>query len=217
MTRVRTPLSEAFRRVTESVLNSVHTAECGIVESFSSSTQTATLRLANRRVVPAAEEENEDVLEELPLLQNVPIVYPRGGGNSLYFPLSTGDLVLVVFLEQDRTGWRSGGDESEPITNDRHSLSGAVAVPGLFASADPLSSASGTMRLSDGTNTLEFTSSQGIHVGGSEPLANGDNVTAHLQAIEAALTSIAGMGANTYSFSTVNASSPVPTTVTKGT
>ena len=125
MTTVLTPWAEVFQRILAADRTTRFGAECGIVQSFDSSAQTVDVQIANRQVLPAAEEEDADVLEELPILNNVPVAYQRNSSFSVYFPLSAGDLVLVVFCDQDRNAWRTSGDVSDPLTTERNGLGGA--------------------------------------------------------------------------------------------
>lgn len=50
------------------------------------------------------------ILVDLPLLQDVPVMFPRGGGCTMTFPIKPGDECLVVFASRCIDGWwQSGG------------------------------------------------------------------------------------------------------------
>jgi hypothetical protein len=67
-----------------------------------------------------------------PILQNVPLVFPRSGGASLTFPVNKGDGVLVLFSERSLERWlASTGEEVEQGVNRRFDLTDAIAIPGL--------------------------------------------------------------------------------------
>lgn len=219
MTLVPNRQAETLRAVQESAAVDLHTALPGIIVRYNHQTQTADIQPAVQRVIPALDEDEEDSVESLPVLPNVPVAFPRAGGFFLHFPLAVGDSVLVVFCEQDTNAWRNTGDEADPGSPERHGLSGAVAIPGYFprtstiADADDVNGHIGR----DGGPNIEFQSSQ-IHAGGSSPLANGTNTDAHLAAIEASLTTIAAAAgsSNSYIKSALDGTNPIPTTILKG-
>jgi hypothetical protein len=84
-------------------------------------------------------QDGETVHEELPILPDIPIVWPRAGGYILHMPIAQGDTVLLVFSHDCTDGWRETGAQSAPGDLRRHSLSNAVAVPGVFPQTAPLS------------------------------------------------------------------------------
>ena len=71
------------------------------------------------------------VVEALPVVPNVPIVFPGGGGFSLTFPIEVGDVVLLVFSEASLDKWLSQGGTVDPLDERRHALADAIAIPGL--------------------------------------------------------------------------------------
>jgi hypothetical protein len=103
----------------------------GIVVSYDSGTQTATIQPAVNRLVPDADAPDEDLSEPLPRLQSVPVMWPRGRNFSFTGTLSAGDPVLLVCIDRDMSGWRSTGTQSDPQDARLHDWSSAVAIPGL--------------------------------------------------------------------------------------
>ena len=231
MTR-RLTTAETLARILDSFAQDLHVALPGVVRSYDAETQTADVRLGLQRVLQAEDEDqDEDLTENLPILPSVPVVFPRGGGYFLSFPLAAGDGVLVVFNELDINAWRdSSGEAVDPGVGLRHGLSGAVAVPGMFTRGDALASASGVYaRL--GRDAGPFIDLRGdeIWAGGSLSLAEAPNLGQHLSAISTALDGLAariaavGGGSATdanygaAAKSALDSSNPIATTVTKGT
>ncbi len=225
MTR-RLTTAETLSRILDSFAQDLHVALPGVVRSYDAASQTAEIRLGLQRVLTAEDEDqDEDTTENLPILQSVPVCFPRGGGYFLSFPLAVGDGVLVVFNELDINAWRdSSGDAVDPGVGLRHGLSGAVAVPGMFTRADALSSASGAYARfgRDGGPFLDARDAE-LWVGGSSDLALAGNLGQHLAAIAADLAAInaaipggVSVPALQYIKATLDASNPIPTTVTKG-
>lgn len=119
----------------------VHTSMPGQVVSFDSSTQTASIRLATRRVVTI---DGQQSTPEYPILENVPLVMPysTGSGFALTVPVQSGDSVLVHFGERSIDGWHEGqGNVTpvEPVAPRHHDLSdglftlGAIPVPNAIS------------------------------------------------------------------------------------
>lgn len=65
----------------------------------------------------------------LPLLLNVPVVYPIASGFSMTFPLSQGDEVLVVFSDLSIDNFWQFGNLQNPVEARRHDLSDGIAIP----------------------------------------------------------------------------------------
>lgn len=197
----------------------IHTALPGRIRSYDASTQTADVTLGARRVVRAADEDtDEDTSEAYPILVAVPVVWPRGGGYRVHAPLAAGDGVLVIFPESSIDRWLDSGDAGDPAIPTRHGIDGAIAIPGLGFRGGRISSAptDGMVLGKDGGPEIKITGSE-VRAGGGVALAEGPDVRAHLQAIEAALTAVAGGGASTYVYATTIGTAPIDTTITKGT
>lgn len=213
--------ADTLSRVIDAALLDVHTALPGRVRSYDAATQRADVILGARRVVPAADEDTEeDTSEELPILVSVPVVWPTGGGYRLHAPLAAGDGVLVIFPESSIDRWLDSGDVADPALPTRHGIDGAIAIPGLGFRGGRISSAptDGLVVGRDGGPEIKITSSE-VRAGGTAALAEADDVKVHLTAISAALATIAAaaMTTSSYVYATVLGTSPIATTVTKGT
>lgn len=117
----------------DSALTDVHTAIPGQVESYDPATQTVVVKLQIKRVLPKLD--GTTATEDLPLMQNVPVMFPRSAEYFLSFPIAAQDYGLVIFTEQSLDQWRSKGTNSDPRDVERHGLSGAIFVPGLVPNA----------------------------------------------------------------------------------
>lgn len=132
-------LAEVIREAITSRLLDVHTALPGRVEKYDAATQTADVLPMVVRSVPARAGGYDT--EELPVIPNVPLAWPRGGGCALHFPIEKGDFVLLVFSEAATSQWRESGDLSEPGDLRRHHLSYPFAIPGIAPNAGKLADA----------------------------------------------------------------------------
>lgn len=125
-------LADLLRLATARQLLDVHVSMPGRIESYDASKQEASVQpllMVNLADGSAA---------SLPVINHVPVIWPRGGGAILSFPLEAGDTVLLVFSERSLDEWLQQGGELAPSDPRAHDLSDAVAIPGLY----PLTEAS---------------------------------------------------------------------------
>ena len=130
----------------ENLLNNLHTALPGRVESYDPATQRADVQpLIRRRIPKAGTDRREWVYEDLPLIPSVRVIHPRGGGAFVHLPIATGDTVLLVFCETGIGHWEAGdGSLSDAGDERRHHLAHAVAIPGFYPAAKNIPSAGAT-------------------------------------------------------------------------
>jgi hypothetical protein len=141
-------LAEVISLAIESRLLDLHTCMPGKVAVFDPTAQSASVQPMVKRAVPKADGDGDgDVAHEvLPIIHNVPIAFPGGGGYSMRFPVLPGDHVWLMFSEAAMATWRTTGQISEPGDLRRHDLSYACAiylpfattVEAAVAAADPL-------------------------------------------------------------------------------
>ena len=75
--------------------------------------------------------EEERVSVPMPVIQNVPILFPRGNGYSIYIPPAVDDWVLVICCKYSIDRWREQARANDPGDLRRFTLDGAVAIPGI--------------------------------------------------------------------------------------
>lgn len=75
--------------------------------------------------------------ETFPIVPQVPIALPRGGGFALAFPLNVGDEVLFVCTMYDFEAWRTTGQVSNPTDVTAHGLQG-WAFPCVIQDGKPM-------------------------------------------------------------------------------
>lgn len=71
---------------------------------------------------------NEASNVNMPILADVPIVWPRAGGFALTFPVKVGDEVLVVFASRAIDSWWQSGGIGPQIEARMHDLSDGFAI-----------------------------------------------------------------------------------------
>lgn len=124
----------------ENRLADVHVALPGKVDTYDASQQKATIKPLLKRCVVTAE--GEEVLEALPSIPDVPIVFPRAGDFFISLPIQPGDHVLLVFNERSIDLYTdSSGEDTNPVDLRKHHLSDAVAYPGFYPFSKSLTDA----------------------------------------------------------------------------
>jgi hypothetical protein len=89
----------------------------------------------------------------LPLLQDVPVIFPRGGGCTLTFPVAAGDECLVIFSSRPIDAWWQSGGVQRPASARMHDLADGFAFVGPMSQSRVLSGVSTTqvqLRTDDG-------------------------------------------------------------------
>lgn len=122
----QTPSTEvAMGTALDTRIKRLHTALPGRIVAFDAARQVASVQ-------PMIEQQLMDGSRQpLPMLPDVPVQFPRGGGFVLTFPVKPGDECLLVFNERCIDGWWHSGASSEPLDYRQHDLSDAVAVMGI--------------------------------------------------------------------------------------
>jgi Phage protein Gp138 N-terminal domain len=98
-------------------------------------------------------------LVNMPVLVDVPIVWPRAGGFALTFPIAVNDEVLVVFASRCIDAWWQNGGVGAPAEVRMHDLSDGFAI--LAPTSQPkklanVSAANVQLRDEAGTTFLEI-------------------------------------------------------------
>ena len=127
-----------------------------IVQSYNSANNTVEAQPAIRERV--INEDGSIQYANLPLLINVPVVFPSAGKISITFPLSRGDECLVIFsdLAIDNFWLKSG--VQNPVEVRRHDLSDGIAIPSKFSKVNKPTVGSG-LTIKNGTTTINVGSS----------------------------------------------------------
>ncbi|OCQ53906.1 hypothetical protein Ppb6_00924 [Photorhabdus australis subsp. thailandensis] len=128
-----------------------------IIQSFDADAVTVTAQPAIRWKIRKKNGEQESV--SLPLLVDVPVVFPRGGGVTLTFPVKVGDECLVVFADRCIDYWWQSGGIQEPVDPRQHNLSDGFALIGPQSQQQKIagiSTSTAQLRSDDGTAYIEL-------------------------------------------------------------
>lgn len=133
----------------------IWTAMPGIVQSVSLSTMTCEVQPA---IQGRIENENGSIeIKALPLLLDVPIVFPSAGGFNLTFPIAADDEVLVVIASRCIDAWWQLGGVQRPMELRMHDLSDGFAIPGPKSQPNVISGISSSkVQLRNDAGTVYF-------------------------------------------------------------
>jgi hypothetical protein len=110
----------------------------GRIVTYSSVSRTASVKPAVNRLVPNFEQFEEEVSEELPVLQDVPVVWWQARGVKIEGSLMPGDPVLLLAMDRDISAWRRSGNVVDPDDSRQKSWAHCVALVGLVPDVNPL-------------------------------------------------------------------------------
>lgn len=116
---------ELLTRLISAANVNLRVAMPGIIEDFNAQTQTATVQIAIREKVVL---QGNPEWTEIPLLVDVPIIFPRAGGYSITFPVRKGDECLVIFADCCYDAFWQSGTVQNQMDRRRHDLSDGMAI-----------------------------------------------------------------------------------------
>ncbi len=139
--RLNSPEESALTAM-EGLQAKIWTALPGYVVSVDLGAQTVTVQPTIKGITSDAS--NNDTAVNLPVLPDVPICWPRGGGFALTFPVKAGDEVLVVFASRAIDAWWQSGGVGAPVEARMHDLSDGFAILAPTSQPKRLGSVSST-------------------------------------------------------------------------
>ena len=117
---------EATRAALDGRQAEMWTALPGIVNGFDPVAMTVSVQPSVKGQVQ--DEAGKTSAVNLPLLVDVPVVFPAGGGFTLTHPVKSGDECLVVFASRCIDGWWQGGGVGGAPDERMHDLSDGIAM-----------------------------------------------------------------------------------------
>ena len=199
---------QSIRDIISYALDNANTVIPATVQSYDPATQTAEVRVT---IVDnyAVDGSTAPRVKRFPVLPGVPVVFPRGGGWSITWPLKRGDNVVLVFSQRSIAEWfnTDGTVEVSPRELKAHGISGAFAIPGpptksTKLASDAVSGDDLILRHSDGTElqlgkdkTVSLTANR-LNIGSesaSTAIAKGQVTEDHINAIKARVDTLSAI------------------------
>ncbi|HAN2345319.1 Gp138 family membrane-puncturing spike protein [Citrobacter freundii] len=111
-----------------------------------------------------------------PVIQDIPVVFPRGGGCTLTFPVKAGDECLVIFSDRCIDFWWQNGETQNTSRARSHSFSDAFVIPGPQSQAKKISNISTSaaqLRTDDGAAFVEVAAGGAVTITSPQITLNG--------------------------------------------
>ncbi|PJR63523.1 Gp138 family membrane-puncturing spike protein [Raoultella sp. T31] len=170
-------LQETLERVREKSVANARTALPGVIQSFDPDTVTCVVSLCSKSSKPVPYEDiGKTESMDFPLLVDLPVVFPHGGGVTLTFPLAEGDECLVVFSDRCIDFWWQNGGVQELVDWRSHDLSDAFVIPGPQSQAKKITGISTTaaqLRTDDGSAFIELAPGGAVNITSPQITFNG--------------------------------------------
>jgi hypothetical protein len=161
------PKTEVYRKMLEQFGAELRVASPGEIVSYDSSAQTATIQLTIREKINV---DGNLSWESIPLLVDVPVIMPRGGGYMLEFQPNSGDECLVIFGDNCLDSWWQSSGIQNQIDKRRHDLSDGFAILGPTSQPKKVTSLGSGIRLRNESGTVK------IEISGSTATITAANV-----------------------------------------
>ena len=148
---------EAMRAAQDGHQARMWTSLPGIIESFDATKQVAVVQLAIQGLVKQTSGTIQPT--NLPLLPDVPVEFPSGGGCTLTFPVQQGDECMVEFSARCIDAWWQSGGVQPPMSGRMHDLSDGICRVGVRSQARKLSAvstASVQLRSDNGSTIIDL-------------------------------------------------------------
>lgn len=144
-----------IRDAIDAALSTLHTCMPGMVEAVDLQRMTVSVQPAIQ--AQARQADGSLKLLDLPVLHDIPLHFPSGGGCTLTFPVKAGDECLLVFASRCIDLWWQNGGVQAPFEVRRHDLSDAFALVGVRSQPrviGGISADSVQLRSDDGTASI---------------------------------------------------------------
>lgn len=118
-------LASLLRAASREASRGINTCLPGTIVSYDAGSQMASVQPMVRLRQP------DDREEQLPVINSVPVIWPRSGGASMTMPVKSGDGCLLIFSQRSIDEYKSNGEMNTPQDPRMFDLTDAVAFMGF--------------------------------------------------------------------------------------
>ncbi|OUH89388.1 Gp138 family membrane-puncturing spike protein [Klebsiella pneumoniae] len=164
--------------IMKSVKKTLRVAMPGVIQSFDPENLTCVVEISVFSVKPEGKSVDRLDVDNVfyPLILDAPVIFPRGGGVTLTFPVKEGDECLVVFADRCIDFWWQNGNVQNGSRGRMHDYSDAFVIPGPQSQAKKISGISTTaaqLRTDDGSAFIEIASNGAVTINSPQTTVNG--------------------------------------------
>ncbi len=133
----QSPLYDVLQFILEEALLDLCTQAPARVETYDAARQKVSVTVMVKQA--HRDETGARVVETLPIIVEMPVMFRSGGGFAETFPIARGDTGVAFFAQCSLDVWATQGGIVDPLNDRRHSLSDGMFYPGLRSFNAPLS------------------------------------------------------------------------------
>ena len=153
----------------------IHTSVPGVIQAYDPMTKRAEVQIALKTLIGTPEEHEA---HDRPVILDVPILHPSGGGYVIHLPLAAGDAVMLLFAERGIEKFKTTFEISEPTMEAFFMERDAVAIPGFGAMEITPAGDGLTIQTEDGAQFIHITAEGDMTVTSTQSLTiNAPTVT----------------------------------------
>ena len=166
MTGSATPtLSQLLKASFDNNIKNVYTAYPGTVTEYNPNILQASVSLDLQEVVDGRE-------TNIPVLNNVPVLFPRAKNAHVVFPIEVGSKGLVIFSQRSIDGWIELGKSLVPEDPRMHNINDGVFIPGLSPKNDVLTrkGSPDSVEVTNGETYIELMKGGGVRINATDTI-----------------------------------------------
>lgn len=148
---------QAYENIVTDTMFRTRCAIPAIVQSYNPKTNTAEVQPAIREKMIA--EDGTIYYQQLPLLLDVPVVFPQTKTCGISFQLKKNDECLVIFSDLAIDNFWEKGSIQNPVEVRRHDLSDGIAIPCILSQPNTLP-VKDALTLKHGNSFVEITDNE---------------------------------------------------------
>lgn len=146
--------SQLYENIIKKVNFNLRCCIPGVIQQYDPKTNTASIQPAIREEI--VNEDNTVQYINLPILVNVPIIFPSCSIGSIKMLLKQGDECLVLFSDLSIDNFWKYANVQNPIEVRRHDLSDGIAIPCVLSQPNTKQFNGTGMEITSGNSKIEI-------------------------------------------------------------
>ncbi|HHT2455474.1 TPA: Gp138 family membrane-puncturing spike protein [Klebsiella michiganensis] len=164
--------------IMKSVKKTLRVAMPGVIQSFDPENLTCVVEISVFSAKPEGKSVDRLDVDNVfyPLILDAPVIFPRGGGVTLTFPVKEGDECLVIFADRCIDFWWQNGNIQNGSRGRMHDYSDAFVIPGPQSQAKKIgviSTTAAQLRTDDGSAFIELAAGGAVTITSPQTTVNG--------------------------------------------